>query len=101
MSEEITFAFNVDTEKLSGNIRKLEIIVLRVMSITRTALKMYGASEDTQKALENAQRLISASYALYAAIRLVQGAMGPIGWLYAGVSVVTAGMGVLEATQGR
>jgi len=88
MSEEIQFNLTVSTELTYTEIRKLEIVLMRVLGY----MEQLTGDRNLQKAINVIQATIVAIRSLQMAIRALQMASGPIGWAYAGTTVIAAGM---------
>lgn len=85
---EIQFSFNLDIELSKSEIRKLGVSIMRILSYIE---KLTGGDPNIQRAIRVMQQAITTAHTLQLAIRAVQLAAGPVGWLYAGVSIVGAG----------
>lgn len=71
-------------------LRKLEISVIRILSLIRR----FCGNENISKAIDYAERAIMTIRQLQMAMRALEMASGPIGWLYALVSVAGVGASV-------
>lgn len=97
---EIQFALTVNTNQLSSDLSKVETSLMRILNVVK---QLTGGNPDVQKAIQYIQSLITIAQAAQAAIRAVQIASGPVGWLYAGTSILAAGMtsyGAIQSTMG-
>lgn len=81
---DVTFHLTVDTTKALHQIRMLETLLNRTLSLMRR----FGLPEDVEKGIMEVQRLIAALNALRLTILAVQAASGPIGWAFAAVGAV-------------
>ncbi len=84
--EDVTFALEVDVSKTMAEIRRLEILLFRTLSLIRRL----GLPEDIEQGIVRIQRLIMAARLAHAALIAMQAAAGPIGWALAGVGIVSA-----------
>ena len=87
MSEntEINYLLTVNVEQASSEIRQLERLMFRTLSLFRRM----GLPEEIGQAIDAIQRLISLLRMLRIAIALTEAASGPIGWALAAVSGAT------------
>jgi hypothetical protein len=88
MSEEIQFNLTVSTELTYTEIRKLEIVLMRVLGY----VEQLTGNKDLRKAINVIQSMIVAIRSLQMAIRVLEVASGPIGWAYAGTTMIAAGL---------
>jgi hypothetical protein len=90
MSEqaEIQYNLTLNADMSFSEIRRLEIVLVRVMSY---AQQLTG-DPNLKKGIQTIQQAIMSLRMLQIAIRAVQMASGPIGWIYAGTSVLAAGI---------
>ena len=102
MSEtEIQYSLTVNTEMTYSEVRKLETVIVRVLGYIK---EMSGGNPDLIKAIEVIQRTILALRSLQLAIRAVQLSSGPIGWIYAGTTIIAAGISgysIIDEITGR
>jgi hypothetical protein len=85
----LQYTLTVNTELSRMEVRRLEAVLMRTLSY----IEMFtGGNRDIAKAVQLAQGAIVTFRSLQMAIRAAEMAAGPIGWAYAGVSVVAAGM---------
>lgn len=88
MSEELDYTINLQlAANCYSELRKLEISLFRILGYIR---RLTG-DENLSKAISHIQRLITIVRMLQVAIRALQVASGPIGWLYALTTVVGVG----------
>jgi hypothetical protein len=81
------------------DLKRLEISLLRIMRYVQD----FSGNKDLNKALQLMEKAIIMAKTLQMVIRAVEMASGPIGWLYAGTTVIAAGMSgmtLLENTTG-
>jgi hypothetical protein len=98
-STDIQLNLMLNTEMSYRDLRRLEISLLRIMRY----VEQFSGNKDLNKTLQLMEKAIITARTLQIAIRAVEAASGPIGWLYAGTTVVAAGMSgmsLLENTQG-
>lgn len=99
-NNEIQYSFSINTELSTSQLRKLEVSLMRVLSYVE---RFTGGNPNLTKLISMMQATITTIRTLQAAIRALEIASGPIGWLYAGTSIVAAGFAgysILEATTG-
>ena len=89
MSQEIQYSLTVNTEMTYNEVRKLEIVLVRVLSYIE---KLTGGDPTLAKLINTIQSIIVTIRTLQMAIRALEMASGPIGWAYAGTSLIAAGM---------
>ncbi len=89
MSEqnEIQYSLTVNTELTYNEIRKLETVLIRVLSY----VERLAGNADLTKLINIIQATITAVRSLQMALRALELASGPIGWAYAATGVVAAG----------
>jgi hypothetical protein len=83
---EIQYSLVVSTELTYSELRKIEIVLIRILSYMRR----FTGDERIDAALMKISQLITAVRSAQMAIRALQVASGPIGWLYAAVSIAGA-----------
>jgi hypothetical protein len=96
---EIQYTLTLITRETQKEINKLETSLMRIAGY----IQRFSGNQDLNRTLELIQRAIVTLKSLQMAIRAVQLASGPIGWLYAGTSIVAAGMSgmaIFESTSG-
>lgn len=84
--QTVDYVLTVNTEMSYGELRKLEMSLMRIMYL----VERFSGNQDLNKMLKYIQEAIVAMRSLQIAMRAVEMAEGPIGWLYAGVSIVAA-----------
>jgi hypothetical protein len=87
MSEhtEINYSLMLNTELTYGELRKIEIIFMRVLGYIR---RLAGGNEDLAACIEWIQKTIMWLRQMQMMIHAIEIASGPIGWAYAAVTVV-------------
>ncbi len=91
MSEEtVTFNLELNVEKTTSSIRRLEGLLYRSMGL----LKRFSGDENIDAAITKIQQLVLFIRLLHSAIIYLEAATGPIGWAFAAVGVVSAGFAV-------
>ncbi len=88
---EIEYNLSLNVEAMSRDIRRLEISLMRIGSY----IQRFSGNQDLNSFVDLVMKAINALRALQIAIRATQLAYagaGPIGWLYAGVSLAGAGI---------
>lgn len=92
MSEEtLDYTINLQlSAECYSELRKLETSLFRILSYIR---RMTG-DENINNAIARVQQLITIIRMAQIALRALQIASGPIGWLYAGTTVVSLGFAV-------
>lgn len=88
-TSEIEYTLVVNTTQFNSDIRKVESSLMRILSYVSM---LNNGDPHLQKLIENTQRTINLMRSLQLAIRAVQLASGPVGWLYAGTSIIGAGL---------
>jgi hypothetical protein len=88
-SAAIRYTLDINTELSHHQIRQLEIVLMRTLNLVSD---FTGGNKDLQKAIIIAESGIETFRSLQIAIRSVELAAGPIGWAYAGFSLLAAGM---------
>ena len=99
-NNEIQFALTVNTNQLRSDLSKVETSFMRILNLVR---QLSGGNPEIAKAVQALQSLINIAQAAQMAMRAVQMAAGPVGWLYAGTSILAAGMtgyASIQATMG-
>lgn len=96
----IDYILTIDTQITYGEVRKLEMSLMRIMYL----VERFSGSPELNKMLQYIQKAITALRSVQIAIRAVEAAEGPVGWLFAAVSVITAATvvttDVYDATRG-
>jgi hypothetical protein len=96
----IRYSLDINTELSHRQIRQLEIVMMRTLNLIE---EFTGGNKSVEYAVRIAETAIETFRSLQIAIRSVEMAAGPIGWAYAGFSVVAAGMSgysILESVTG-
>lgn len=97
----IDYILTISTDITYSEVRKLEMSLMRIM----TLVERFSGSPELNKMLSYIQKSITALRQVQMAIRAVQAAEGPIGWLYAAVSVIgaatTVSTDMYDATRGN
>lgn len=88
VQEEIQYNLTVNTELAYNEVRKLEVVLMRVLSYIE---RLTGGHPELAKFINIIQSAITALRTLQMAIRAVELASGPIGWAYAATSVIAVG----------
>jgi hypothetical protein len=88
----IDFLLQVDTERAEEDVGRLKTELMRVAAI----VKRLTGDEDLARGIGLMQRTIATINAVRVAYLSLQAAMGPIGWITAGLSIVTAGFAVSD-----
>jgi hypothetical protein len=88
MSEyhEIQYSLMLNAEMTYGELRKVEITMIRILSY----IKRFCGDENIDKAIKKIEAVIMACRAAQIAIRALEAAEGPIGWAYAATTTVGA-----------
>lgn len=71
-----------------SELRKIEIVMIRILSYVRR----FCGNEELGKMLEYIEKAIMSLRMLQVTMRAIEMAEGPIGWAYAGVSMLGAGI---------
>jgi hypothetical protein len=87
-SIEIQYSLTVATRQLQRDINKVEVSMMRILSYIE---RLTPGNPSLSNLIQYAQQTITILRSLQMAIRAVQLASGPIGWLYAGTSIAAAG----------
>jgi len=93
--ETVSFSLEVNVEKAYEEIRKLQTVLYRTLSL----MSRLGMPEDVEKGIALAQRLIATINALRLAIIALQTASGPIGWALALVGLAGAGASYVDTIE--
>jgi len=96
---EIQYTLTVLTKDIEENSRKLEISLMRIAGY----LERMTGNASIRYFLNLVQSSIVAVRSLQIAIAALEAASGPVGWLYAGTTVVAAGLsgyGIYESLTG-
>jgi len=96
-SVEIEYVLTVNTELAYSEIRKLEITAMRVLGY----LRRLTGNEDVDGAIMKIQQLITAIRAMQMAMRAMEFASGPIGWMFAATSIIGAAFAAGEFLNGQ
>lgn len=87
MSEEtVTFNLELNVEQTLGQVRQLETLLYRSLSLMRRL----GLPEEVSQAIYVIQRLVMSIRLLHTAMIMLESASGPIGWGLALISAATA-----------
>jgi hypothetical protein len=86
---EIQYLLTVNTEHAQRDIRRLETSLMRIMNAIE---RLTPNNTELSKLITIAQNTITIMVALQNTIRATQLALGPIGWLYAGTSMLATGL---------
>lgn len=73
---------------MNTEVRKMEISLIRIMNLVRR----FSGHEEVNKMMDSIQRAIMLLRQMQIAIRATQAAIsasGPVGWIYAGITVVS------------
>lgn len=92
MSEdvEVQYSLTINTELTYSEIRKIEIMLVRVLGYIR---RLTG-NESLNQAIIWIQRAITTMRTLQMMVHAMEIASGPIGWAYAAVSAIGAAFAV-------
>jgi len=94
---EVNYLLNLQMGDMKYNdLRKIEMSFVKIGNIVQ---RVFPDSPIAQ-IMEDMNRTINLAREAQMAIRAVQMASGPIGWLYAGVSIASASLTVYESTIG-
>jgi hypothetical protein len=85
---EIQYNFTLHTGDAQKEIKKLETSLMRILSYVQM---LTPGNTELNKLIAMTQTTITMLRTTQLAIRAVQLAAGPVGWLYAGTSIVAAG----------
>jgi len=88
-STEVEYTLTINTEMISGDVRKLEVSLMRILSYIQ---QLTGGNVELAKLITAIQKVIITIRSLQMAIRAAQLATGPIGWLYFGTTLVATAM---------
>ena len=88
MSQQIQYSLTVLTKDIEENSRKLEISLIRIAGY----LERLTGDANLKRFINTVQSAIVAVRTLQIMIRALELASGPVGWLYAGTTIVAAGM---------
>lgn len=90
MSErvEIEYALTVNVEDATTQIRQLERLLFRTMSL----LRRMGLPENVTAVINQIQRLITVLRMLRVSLLMLQAATGPWGWIMGGMGLAVAGL---------
>lgn len=83
---EIQYLLTVNCEMTYNELRKLEMSLIRILSY----VKRFCGDENVAKAIGTVEKLIMTIRMCQIAIRALEAAEGPIGWLYAITTAVGA-----------
>ena len=89
---QVSFSLQVNIEDAYEEIRRLQTVLYRIMGL----LRRMGLPEEIDEAIAKIQRLITILNTLRLTIAALHAAAGPIGWLLAGVSMITTGATISE-----
>jgi len=95
MDETVSFSLEVNVEKAFQNIRRLQTVLYRSISLARRL----GLPEDIEEGIVRVQSLIAYLNALRLALIAVHMASGPIGWALAGIGIAGVAVSTYEMTQ--
>jgi hypothetical protein len=90
---EVDYLLTVNASPSYNEIRKLEMSLIRVMSLIRR----FSGNEDINQLIDYIQKAITIARSLQIALRALQAASGPIGWLYAATTVIGTGVMIGES----
>jgi hypothetical protein len=96
VNQQIEFSLALNAEMSYNELRKLETSLVRILSM----VSRFTGGENITRAIRTVERMIMTLRTLQIAIRAVEMAAGPIGWLYAATTVAAAGFTVYDAMQG-
>ena len=82
---QVSFSLEVNVEKAYEDIRKVQTILYRTLSLIRRL----GLPEDVEAAIVRLQRLIAVLNTVRLAIIALETASGPYGWAMAGLGLLT------------
>lgn len=88
MGNTIEYTIAVNTEMTHSELRKLEASIMRILYLIRRV----SGNDTLDNAIEQSQRLLIILRSVQIAIRAIEVASGPIGWLYAATSVIGVGL---------
>lgn len=90
MSESTTidYVLTINTEMTYAELRKLEISLIRIMGY----IQRFSGSPSIDAAFRKIQQLLIMIRSVQIAIRALEAASGPIGWLYALTTITGAGL---------
>lgn len=89
-TQDLVITLSVNTEMTYNELRKVEMSILRILSYIRR----FSGNEQIDKAIQKVMQLISAIRMAQIAIRALEIAEGPIGWIYAITTTVGAAIAV-------
>lgn len=84
---EVDYLLTVNTGPSYNEIRRLEMSLMRLMSL----VKQFSGNEDINQLIDYIQKAIMIVRSLQIALRALQAASGPIGWLYAATTLLGTG----------
>jgi len=85
---EIQYSLTVNTELTYNQVRRLEIVLMRCLSYA----EQLTGDPNLKRGIQIMQQAITTLRTLQIAMRAVQMASGPIGWAYAGTTIIAAGL---------
>lgn len=91
---EIEYSLLINAEGAYGDIRKIEIIMMRCMSIVQ---RFTGGNPDLANAIAMMQKTIMWIRHLQMVIHAFEAATGPLGWIYAAVTAVSFALTTTDA----
>jgi len=83
---QVSFSLEVNVEKAYEDLRKIQTILFRTLSL----LRRFGLPEDIDAFITKLQRAIALLNLYRLTIISVEAASGPFGWALAGIGVATA-----------
>lgn len=94
-STEVEYTLTINTELVSGDIRKLEVSLMRILSYIE---RLTGGNPNLEKLINIIQKVITTIRSLQIALNTFNtavalsaaGLLGPVGWLYLGSSIAGA-----------
>jgi len=94
--ETVSFSLEINTENAYTSIRKIQAIIFRVLHL----LERMGLGTHIRDVINNAQRVMSTLSRLRLSIQATKlamaGAMGPLGWVWAGLTAAEVAMDVQD-----
>jgi hypothetical protein len=94
-SHVVDYLLMVDVEPTYANLRKLEMSMIRILHY----ISRFCGDENINKAIKKIETTIMLVRSCQIAIRALEAAEGPIGWLYALTTVAGAGIMGMTAVQ--
>jgi len=91
----VTFNLELNVEQTLSEIRRLETLLFRTISLIRRL----GLPEDIDALISKIQRTIMTVRILHTSLIALQAASGPVGFALAGVGIATAALSFTDVIQ--